>query len=283
MTFSQPDPDLYVPDGENLSGALSRTTHLAIGAHQDDLEFMAFEGIALCHGRSDRWFGGVVCTDGRGSSRTGAYAACSDEEIRGIRRREQREAADLGQFGFMAQLDFPSSVVKDPADHRLAGDLLAILQAARPKVVYAHQPADKHETHIGVLRATLQALRQLPHDQRPSRLLGCEVWRGLDWMLDSDKSALDVSGHEELAQGLNTLFDSQIGGGKRYDLAVMGRRRANATFFDSHSGDAASEMCLAMDLTPLIQDDRLEVADFTLRFIDRFRDDVKSVLGRQFL
>lgn len=282
MTFSQPEADFYVPDGADLPLAVERTTHLAIGAHQDDLEFMAFHGIIQCHGRNDRWFGGVVCTDGRGSSRTGPFADYTDDQIREVRRQEQRDAAKLGGYSFMAQLDYPSSVVKNPRDTRLTADLVKILQAARPEIVYAHQPADKHETHVGVLRSTIEALRALPRGQRPSRVLGCEGWRDLDWMLDSDKASLDVSGHEDLANRLNALFASQIAGGKRYDLAVMGRRRANATFFDSHSGDTASEVTLAMDLTPLVEDDSLDVSEFTLQLIDRFRENVKSVLGRQF-
>jgi hypothetical protein len=57
-------------------------------------------------------------------------------------------------------------------------------------------------------------------------VLGCEVWRDLDWLLDSDKVALDSSAKPELAAALLKVFDSQISGGKRYDLATLGRRAA---------------------------------------------------------
>jgi len=60
------------------------------------------------------------------------------------------------------------------------------------------------------------------------------VWRDLDWLVDSDKAPFDVSEHENLQAALLGVFDSQIAGGKRYDLASMGRRRANATYFESH-------------------------------------------------
>jgi len=39
---------------------------------------------------------------------------------------------------------------------------------------------------------------------------------------------------ENLQFALLGVFESQIAGGKRYDLALMGRRRANATYFESH-------------------------------------------------
>ncbi len=171
----------------------------------------------------------------------------------GVRRtltEEQRTAARLGQYAAIFQLDPPSAAVKVRPAPKPEADLLSILQATRPRIVYTHNPADKHATHIGVLNAALRALRQLPPDGRPEQLLGCEVWRDLDWLCDEDKTILDVSGHEDLAQRLNAVFASQIAGGKRYDLAIQGRRRANATFFQSHAVDACDSVCFAIDLTP---------------------------------
>jgi hypothetical protein len=34
--------DILIPDGVEQQAALSRTTHLGISAHQDDLEILAF-------------------------------------------------------------------------------------------------------------------------------------------------------------------------------------------------------------------------------------------------
>ncbi|MEI9866262.1 MAG: hypothetical protein WDN00_17245 [Limisphaerales bacterium] len=59
-------------------------------------------------------------------------------------------------------------------------------------------------------------------------MIGCEVWRNLDWLGDNEKFLMDVSGHDKLAARLNGVFASQIAGGKRYDLATLGRRSANA-------------------------------------------------------
>ncbi len=61
-------------------------------------------------------------------------------------------------------------------------------------------------------------------------MYGCEVWRDLDWLNDDEKVLLDCSQHQNIARALSSVFDSQIIGGKRYDLAVEGRRAANATF-----------------------------------------------------
>jgi LmbE family N-acetylglucosaminyl deacetylase len=273
--------DVFVPDGKPLPEALGRVTHLAVGAHQDDLEFMAFHGIVACFHCNTEWFAGVTCTNGSGSSRTGVYAAFTDEEMMKLRREEQRQAARVGRYAAMLQLDHSSKVVKDASNPKLKEDLKAILIAARPRVVYTHNPADKHDTHIAVVLALLQAVRELPREQHPEAIHGCEVWRNLDWMPDSEKVVHDVSGHENLAAALNGIFDSQIAGGKRYDLAVVGRRRANATFFDSHSVDASDSIAFAMDLTPIAKDDSLDPVEYVTGFIDRFKSDVAAKLRRQ--
>jgi len=278
LKLLNPASRIYIPDGNPADSALARITHLGIGAHQDDLEFMAFHGIITCFHSESEWFGGVTCTDGAGSSRAGVYADLTDDQMREIRIREQEAAATVGCFGAMIQLGYSSAAVKDAAKADLKSDIAAILAATRPNVVYTHNPADKHDTHIGVFFATIQALREMPRQDRPAAVYGCEVWRGLDWMLDGDKVALDVGGHDSLAASLNGIFDSQIAGGKRYDLATVGRRHANATFFDAHSADPAEMLSFAMDLTPLIADNPPDILEYVLGYIRRFEEDVRRKL-----
>jgi LmbE family N-acetylglucosaminyl deacetylase len=281
MKFHRPNAELFIPDGLPESGALARVTHLGIGAHQDDLEFMAFHGILECFARDDKWFGGVTCTDGAGSSRTGPYAEFTDAEMMVIRKQEQNTAATIGGFGAMIQLDHPSSAVKSATDTSLQEDITAILTATQPDVVYTHNPADKHDTHIGVTVATLLAIRSLPPEMRPKKVIGCEVWRNLDWMPDDEKVLMDVSGRDNLAASLNGVFDSQIAGGKRYDLATLGRRAANATFFNSHATDASTQLIFGMDLTSIATDDTTDILGFVCDVIDRFKDDVRTKLSQR--
>ncbi len=280
MKLHQAGAHVLIPDGAPEAEAIARTTHLGIGAHQDDLEFMASHGIFTCYRKSDAWFGGITVTNGGGSARSGRYAGMSDDDMMAVRRDEQDHAAMIGQYAFMAQLDYPSAQVKDRDAIDPVDDLAALLAGARPDTVYTHNPADKHDTHIGVCLKVIEAIRTLPAGQRPKRLLGCEVWRGLDWMQDEDKVVLDVGGHPNLAAALNGVFDSQIAGGKRYDLAVQGRRLANATFFESHATDNLTEAWFAMDLTPLVVDDHLPVETLVLQHLDRFRQDVTDRLTR---
>jgi LmbE family N-acetylglucosaminyl deacetylase len=281
MKLHQGSADVFVPDGRPLTEALARTTHLGIGAHQDDLEFMAFHGIKQCYGSEREWFTGVTCTNGSGSARAGHYGRFADADMMRVRREEQRHAALVGRYTAMLQLDYPSAAARDPGDPRLREDLVAILTATQPNVVYTHNPADKHSTHIAIVLPVIQAIRELPRDQRPHAVHGCEVWRDLDWLPDGEKVVHDVSGHDNLAAAINGLFDSQIAGGKRYDLGVIGRRRANATFFESHGVDTNDALAFAMDLTPLAHDDSLDIVTYVTGFIDRFRADVVEKLRTQ--
>ena len=272
--------EVFVPDASEAASALGRTTHLGIGAHADDLEIMAFQGILECFQREDLWFSGVVVTDGSGSPRDGAYRDYSDREMQRVRRIEQKKAAILGEYSAQILLDHPSAAVKDPASHLVVEDLQEVLRVTHPKTIYTHNLADKHDTHVAVALRVIQALRALKPAELPLKVYGCEVWRDLDWLHDSDKVAFDVSAHENLQAALLGVFDSQIAGGKRYDLATLGRRRANATYHASHGVDVTTGTVFAMDLTPLILNPELRPAELIDGLIEGFHKDVGDRLAR---
>ena len=280
MNFHLKTAEIYIPDNEPEENALERTTHLCFVAHQDDIEIMAAQPIIECFQQNDKWFTGVVVTDGRGSPRNGLYEKYSDDEMRLVRFKEQRKAAVVGEFAAQVMLDFPSKIVKDASRMEPVDDILAILRATKPKVVYTHNLADKHDTHVAVALRVIQALRKLDPAERPERAVGCEVWRALDWMVDSDKVTMNLSDHENLQYALLGVFDSQIAGGKRYDLASMGRRRANATYFESHGVDATTGLSYGMDMTPLMIDPSLTPAAFAAQFIQRFANEVQERVSR---
>ncbi len=280
VKLTHPTAEIFIPDGVPVEKALARTTHMGIGAHPDDLEFMALHGILECFQKTDQWFTGVTVTDGRGSARAGDYARYTDDEMRLVRRGEQKKAAMIGEYGAMICLDFPSAAIKKPDHREVIAELKTLIAAATPDVIYTHNPADKHDTHLAVLLPVLAAIRELPESQRPQALYGCEVWRNLDWLLDKEKVTLNVSGRENLAMSLMGVFDSQIAGGKRYDLATQGRKRANATYFESHATDKTTALEFAMNLTPLVKDPSLDIRRYVAGFITRFADDVNVRLSK---
>jgi len=279
MQFHNSGTDFFVPDGASEAAALARTSHLCIAAHQDDIEIMAYHGIAECFAQKDKWFTGVVATNGSGSPRNGIYGGYTDREMQRVRLVEQRKAAYIGDYACQIQLGYTSAQVKNASETNLVDDLVEILRAAKPEVVYLHNPADKHDTHIGVLLRSIAALRAARESVRPKKVYGCEVWRNLDWMSDDEKQVLPSSARPNIAAALVGVFDSQISGGKRYDLATAGRRVANATYFASHGTDQETALSFAMDLTPLIENPSLSIAEYVLNFIDNFRKDVERRLA----
>jgi LmbE family N-acetylglucosaminyl deacetylase len=279
MHFHKSTADVFIPDNLAPAEALARTTHLSIAAHQDDIEIMAYHGIAECFGLKDKWFSGVVVTNGAGSPRSGIYGDYTDAEMQKVRLTEQRKAAYVGEYACQIQLGFTSAEVKDRNSPAVVEDLARILRAARPEVVYLHNLADKHDTHIGVSLRAIAALRAVRAETKPGKVYGCEVWRDLDWLQDDDKQLLPASARSNIAASLVGVFDSQVTGGKRYDLATAGRRLAHATYYASHGTDQETALNFAMDLTPLVEDPSLPVAEYVLGFVDRFRADVAKRLG----
>jgi LmbE family N-acetylglucosaminyl deacetylase len=200
--------------------------------------------------------------------------------MRRVRLQEQRKAACIGEYSCQLQLGYTSAAAKDPGNACVCEDLAAIFRAARPEVVYLHNLADKHDTHVACALRAISVLRGLRAEFLPQKVYGCEVWRGLDWLPDEDKQALPVSAHSNIAAALVSVFDSQIAGGKRYDLAAAGRRLANATYFASHATDAESALTYAMDLTPLVHDPALPIAGYVTGFIEKLKANVENRLAR---
>ena len=276
ISLNKSDADLYIPDNSDSSQSLARTTHLGIGAHQDDLEIFAYHGIAACYRDPDKWFTGVTVTNGAGSPRIGAYAKMTDKEMQQVRLKEQRKAAAIGQYSAQFQLNYSSSEIKDPHKAEAVDDIMLILEKTQPNVVYTHNPFDKHDTHVAVFMKVLKAIRSLRQEIRPGKVLGVEVWRSLDWVADNQKIALITDKFPELANTLLGVFESQISGGKRYDLATVGRRLANATYHDSHSADQATHITWAVDLTRLMVENTFCIEDFVNEYIKNLAIDVRQ-------
>lgn len=265
---------IYFPERNEGKNSLKSITHLAIAAHQDDVEFMAYAPISDCYMSEKEKFGAVIVSDGAGSPRAGKYADFTDEDMKQVRILEQKKAADIGKYSALLMLSHPSKQIKNPEDSEITEELVRVLKETSPRYVYTHNIADKHNTHVGVAVKVINALRELEPENRPEKVFGCESWRGLDWLSDEDKVLLDTGKNPKLAMSLSSVFDSQIAGGKRYDLACEGRRLANATFLESHAVDEYKSLSYAMDLTPLMLDKSLSIVDFICGHIRKLEKEV---------
>ena len=276
MKFQTEKAVVYYPQNKKEG----KCAYMAISAHQHDIEIMATDGILKAFDSKDETFYAVVATDGAGSARNGLYADYTDEMMKQVRVFEQRKAAEVGAYGGLISLNYTSKEAKDAAERRMIEDFKSILTELKPKYIYTHNLCDKHDTHVGVVTKVIKAIRELDPADRPEKVYGCEVWRDLDWMLDDEKVIFDVSAHENLKAALLGVFDSQIAGGKRYDAATAGRRLANATFSASHAVDTATSLAYAMDLTPLVENPELDMAEYAVSYLDHLRADIVAKINR---
>ena len=279
MTFERGGVDIFVPDGVPRGKAMSRTTHLAIGAHPDDIEMLAYHGIEECFGERDKWFTGVTITTGAGAPRAGMYAKLDDVELARLRKAEQRKAAEAGRYACQIQLGYASRDVVGGINGALVGDLAEILRSTRPETVYLHSPFDRHQTHISVLVHSVEAIRSLPKKAKPANVYGCEGWGGLDWLPEKYLVHLPSGKRAGLGVKLLKVYKSQIEG-KDYVQAAEGRRRMNATFRSPREVDGRGGVTLAVDLAPLFSIKGLPLSEYIADIIDAFDVEAKGRLER---
>lgn len=275
MNFKKSNASIYFPGKESLEGV----TDMCIAAHQDDIEIMAYGPISECYNSDARNFCGVVMTDGAGSPRAGEYSNYTNEQMKEVRIQEQNDAAKLGNYTAILQLGYASSEIKDGNNKDTVDELYDILCQVKPERLYTHNLADKHETHVAVVLRVIEAVRRMPEDIRPKEIVALEVWRNLDWLPDSEKVCVDTSKYPQLAEDLITVYRSQVVGGKSYDKAAIGRRCANATFFESHNTDEASSQSFGLDLMPLVKGEETP-SDFIISYIEKFKSEVENTIAR---
>ncbi|MGH7443094.1 MAG: PIG-L deacetylase family protein [bacterium] len=261
-----------------MDRATRRVRCLGVAAHPDDLECMALEPILRGARAPHAGFAGLVLTSGAGCARVGIYTDLPDRKMAQVRRSEQRQAASLGRYALQIQLGYPSKTVLSPRAQWPVDDLEAWLRLLKPREVFTHDLADRHPTHVAVALRLVQALRRLPRGLRPKRLVGCEVWRSLDWMDGAGKVRMAVRDPQGLGNKLLSAFSSQLAD-RPYDLACEGRRRANAVF-STGAARRPTALSLGMDLTPLILDDHLSPLDLFRRYAGSFQTGVEDRLAQ---
>jgi LmbE family N-acetylglucosaminyl deacetylase len=272
--------EIFFLNGDGNDLQLVNTTHLGIGAHQDDLEMLAIHGILEAYDNPSKFFTGVTVTNGKGAPRSGRFADLADDEYVQIRNQEQKNAARIGKYNAQFFLNYDSEEIKSPEHQNLIQDLKTMITVTSPSTIYTHNLADRHDTHVAVVLSVIQALQELDSLPENIKLFGCEVWRDLDWLPDDLKIKLDVSSHPKLQKRILSIYQSQKVGNKNYLQAVEGRRIANATFSDPFSADHPERLILAMDLTPLIHHPENAEDQVMTNAIQTFAKDVRDRLNR---
>jgi LmbE family N-acetylglucosaminyl deacetylase len=234
-------------DGEE---DLSLGTHLAIGAHPDDLEIMAGPLIEECLEDARKKLVGVVCTHGVSDSFLSENSKPLISKKIDVRRTEQLKAAELGGYFAVVQLGHSSGAVKDTSFSLLKEQLTALINTIKPQTVYTHNPFDRHQTHRAIFRNVFETLKDSHYS--PEEFLGCEVWRGLDWIDSEKKRALSIK-NPAFIEKLISCFSSQQDSQRDYALGLRSRLKANQTFNDAYNFLESDHILYALDLKHLLE------------------------------
>ncbi|MDR2634419.1 MAG: PIG-L family deacetylase [Clostridiales bacterium] len=263
------EADVYYPKNGN-KGAVK---YLIAVAHPDDGEILAAGQITdSANGRAVLSM--IVLTDGAGSARSGAYASYTDEDMKAARAEEQKAAAEEGRFRSLYMLRVPSGELKSGSETAVRA-VAGIIAAQKPEIVITHNPFDRHPTHLAAGKTVLAAIGSLPIEERPKTVWGGEVWRSLDWLPARYRIALPADTSDGAADRVLACHKSQIEGGKRYDAAAKGRRLQNATFCESHSADAASEVAYFVDLSRVSRGE-ISLSEFVEEVLFVFNEEIES-------
>ena len=262
--------EIYIPKNAKKG----KIKYLCISAHADDTEIMAYHGIKKSLENENVEFNTVIVTDGAGSSRTGKYKNVTNEQMVKLRNAEQKAVADYAHYATVWFLNYES---KHNRTAELISDLKEIIINLKPEVIYTHNICDSHKTHIMTVSAVVKALKEIKNIFLPEKFYGMETWRDLDWLAEKNKLIFDVSCNDGTDAKLLSMFESQTEGGKRYDLAAVARREANATFSASHQVDSYSKINYGMDLMPLVKDE-IPMSLYAVGLIDGFVNEVISNL-----
>ena len=261
---------IYLPNNRNPH----KVKYLCVCAHQDDAEIMAVDGILKGYYSKKFSFALIVTSDGAGSARIGAFKDYTDEMMKKVRIKEQKEASEIGRYNSLYLLNYSSEEIKDENNELIVDEYIKLIKELKPEVIYTHNILDKHPTHVGVALKVIKAVRSLPKEEQPKLFYGCEVWRGLDWISDKDKVGFNISRNEKLQKKLLNVYKSQIEGGKEYTKASIGRRYQNATYYQSHAVDSYKMISYAIDYRPLLKNKDLDVKEFALSFVDKMKEEI---------
>lgn len=291
LTFNKPEAAFYTP-----KNAAQKATVAVIGAHFDDVPIGAFGGVldtgsVTAEGfkrNEDQGLLAIITSDCRGSANRGRFANVTKDEMRLLRREEQKQEADLGEYAGVAMLDYSSAELKGGKDEdilKAAGDIKKLLLESQPETVYLHAPFDRHETHLSSTLPALIALEQLRNEGKyvPKKVLGYEVWGNHDFVgkvIDPEiQKRNGIEGlfvqrsltHAEMdfQSKMIGCHVTQTEGSKDYVEATIGRQIANETFGEPRESNDIRGQLNMVDLMPIVRGE-MTVTDYVSRFTRAF-------------
>jgi LmbE family N-acetylglucosaminyl deacetylase len=256
---------IWLPKKRALDKLPQKITHMAIGAHCDDLEIIGLDGIVKHFKKRGNNFFGVIVSNSQGGPIHPKFKHYSPSKIEKIREEEQIKAAQIGKYKGVAFLRYPSVKIKDPkSSPEIEEKIRELAEYLNPQIIYTHSLFDKHPTHIAVSLRTIEALRNSA--VKPEKLYGVSVWGSLNWLSQDKQVVFNLSSYEKLILKLLRVFKSQRFGPHKHDQALLSKMRADAIYLKTHEFTKHTSLIKAVDLSPLIHKN-LSLDDYLKSYI----------------
>lgn len=250
------------------------TNLLAIGAHHDDIEVMAMDGILKAYGSKKYSFYACVLSDGVNCVKSGKYAELTDKEMIETRNQEQTRASQIGEYADLKMLKYSQEDIENDEKGKIVKEIRQMILDIKPDIVYTHNIFDKSPMHKMTCKRVIEAILGLEEEDRPRLVYGCEIFRSLDWLPDKYKVVFDLSENKELQSRLIGVYDTRAEQARNYNKAIVGRKIAHA-IFGTQNTDIEEEKLIwyGINLTPVIAKN-IDLKDYCTRILSDYNKEM---------
>lgn len=234
---------------------------LVIAPHPDDDVLGAGGTMSRASAQGKAVFS-VYMTDGGGSPRKNTDLA--DTGMAALREKEALAAlrAVGARGGFF--LRRRSRELEGERGIEAAQELKEILLSLAPLEVLAPAPYERHRTHQLCTRLTLEALRA--SGLKPScfgySLWGC-FWGGKKRVVRDITPVIRKKVEAVMAHSSQIAY-------KNYQQGILGRNNFEAVYWESHEMQKSDFVEVFLDMTELLENPQLTLADFIRRDMEEF-------------
>jgi N-acetylglucosamine malate deacetylase 1 len=235
---------------------------LVIAPHPDD-DVLGAGGTMAVYSEARKAVFSLYVTDGRGSP--GRDEIISDEEFVLRRRRESVLALEkIGAAGAFF-LGHRSEDLAGEGGRGAEGEVRDIARFLQPEEIFLPAPYERHRTHQRCTKISVAALRSAA----PCALLrGYSLWGCFSG--GKKRVFSDISSAIRKKVDAVIAHESQIAY-KSYHQGILGKNNYDAVFWETHETQGAAFAEIFVDMTELLTNPDLTLAEFVSRDFACFR------------
>ncbi len=178
---------------------------LIFAAHPDD-EVLGCGGTIAYHRKKGDVVG--VCYLSEGVSSRFNYIKKNEWKNESLLRKDMAiKASSILDFQIIKFLDLPNLRMEDQSKLEIVKDILCIIKAFNPEIVYVNFPGDLNTDHQVTFKTVFTALR--PHPSNNVKILRCyEVLSSTDWSANIDEPTFKPDTYVDITDFVEKKIES---------------------------------------------------------------------------